>query len=44
MLSDERKAQLLASLREDYIPISNIFFETCANIKADMYYAGELTP
>ena len=43
MLSEERKSQILSSLKEDHIPISDVFFETCADIKADMYYTGELS-
>lgn len=42
MLSEKRKTQILASLKEDYIPMSDIFFETCSDILADMYFTGDL--
>lgn len=41
-LSEEKKAHILASLKQDYIPFSDVFHEICADIVADMMMSGSL--
>lgn len=42
-LSEERKQQILNSLKEDYIPFSDVFHEICADTVADMMMTGSLS-
>lgn len=42
-LSEERKQQILASLKEDYVPFSDVFHEICADTVADMLMVGALS-
>lgn len=37
-LSEERKQQILNSLKEDYVPFSDVFHEICADTVADMLF------
>lgn len=41
-LSEERKQQILASLKKDYVPFSDVFHEICADTFADMLMTGSL--
>lgn len=41
-LSEERKQQILASLKKDYVPFSDVFHEICADTVADMMMVGAL--
>ncbi|MDO9665181.1 hypothetical protein [Glaesserella parasuis] len=41
-LTEERKAQILASLEQDYVPFSDVFHEICADTFADMLMTGAL--
>lgn len=36
MFSEERRTRLIASLKKDPVPVSEVFFETVADIRADM--------
>lgn len=42
-LTEERKQQILASLKEDYVPFSDVFHEICADTVADMLMVGALS-
>lgn len=42
-LSEERKQQILDSLKEDYVPFSDVFHEICADTVADMLMTGALS-
>lgn len=42
-LSEERKQQILNSLKEDYVPFSDVFHEICADTVADMLMVGALS-
>lgn len=39
-LSEERKQQILNSLKEDYVPFSDVFHEICADTVADMLFTN----
>lgn len=41
-LTEERKAQILASLQQDYVPFSDVFHEICADTFADMVMTNAL--
>lgn len=42
-LTEERKQQILASLKEDYVPFSDVFHEICADTVADILMVGALS-
>lgn len=42
ILTEERKQQILDSLKEDYVPFSDVFHEICADTFADMLMSGAL--
>lgn len=39
-LTEEKKQQILNSLKEDYVPFSDVFHEICADTVADMLFVG----
>lgn len=41
-LTEERKQQILTSLKQDYVPFSDVFHEICADTVADMLMVGAL--
>lgn len=42
-LTEERKQQILNSLKQDYVPFSDVFHEICADTVADMLMVGALS-
>lgn len=42
MLTDVQKQQILDSLKQDYVPFSDVFHEICADTLADMIMTGSL--
>ncbi|PJG83918.1 hypothetical protein CVP04_02165 [Caviibacterium pharyngocola] len=42
ILTEEKKQQILASLKQDYVPFSDVFHEICADTLADMIMTGSL--
>ncbi|NMA74125.1 MAG: hypothetical protein GX963_08205 [Bacteroidales bacterium] len=42
MLSAERKAHMINSLKNDYVILTDVVIETIGDISSDMYFTGEL--